>query len=253
MKTREQFYKSKQWEAFRKVIIEQRTDADGYVHCCECGKPILQKYDLIIHHKQELSEANVNDVMVALNPDNVECICFKCHNKIHERFTEGHGATAKPVRKHVYIVYGSPAAGKSTWVHSVASQYDLIVDLDNIWQMISINDRYVKPPALKSVVFQMRDKMYDIIKYRSGKWHNAFIITGGALAGDRDRLKQRVGADELIFIDTPMDECIKRIQKRDMDDAHVGMWLEYIADWFKTFQPEVSDNSDTPPLPENSI
>ena len=129
MKTREQFYKSKQWEAFRKVIIEQRIDADGYVHCCECGKPILQKYDLIIHHKQELSEANVNDVMVALNPDNVECICFKCHNKIHERFTEGHGATAKPVRKHVYIVYGSPAAGKSTWVHSVASQYDLVVKM----------------------------------------------------------------------------------------------------------------------------
>lgn len=26
---RKQFYKSKQWESFRKVIIEQRTDPDG--------------------------------------------------------------------------------------------------------------------------------------------------------------------------------------------------------------------------------
>lgn len=29
MLTREQFYKSKQWESFRKVIIEQRTETDG--------------------------------------------------------------------------------------------------------------------------------------------------------------------------------------------------------------------------------
>ena len=112
------FYRSKQWEAFRKVIIEQRTDPDGYVHCCECGKPILKPYDLIIHHKQELSEANVNDAMISLNPNNVECICFRCHNKVHERFgfnkTSAYTGAAK---KHVYIVYGSPCAGKSTWVH----------------------------------------------------------------------------------------------------------------------------------------
>ena len=50
MMTREQFYKSKQWESFRKVIIADRSDADGFVHCAHCGKPILHKYDLIVHH-----------------------------------------------------------------------------------------------------------------------------------------------------------------------------------------------------------
>ena len=168
MITREQFYKSKQWEAFRKVIIAERTDEDGFVHCCRCGKPILNKYDLIIHHKIELNEANVNDTMISLNPDNVDCICFRCHNKEHERFgfqKEGHkNGFYKPVQKKVYIVYGSPCAGKSTWVHDVATKDDLIVDLDNIWQMISVNDRYSKPAALKSVVFDVRDKLYDIIK-----------------------------------------------------------------------------------------
>ena len=88
--TREQFYKSKQWDAFRKLIIVQNTDKDGFIHCSECGKPILRKYDLIIHHKIELNEANVNDANVALNPDNVEVICFRCHNKVHDRFTAGH-------------------------------------------------------------------------------------------------------------------------------------------------------------------
>lgn len=168
MITREQFYKSKKWEAFRKVIISERTDADGFVHCCECGKPILHKYDLIIHHKTELDEVNVNDAQVALNPDNVECICFRCHNKIHDRFGYHKGATfTASSKKHVYIVYGAPCSGKSTWVRENATQDDLVVDLDNIWQMISINDRYVKPAALKNIVFDIRDKMYDIIKYRS--------------------------------------------------------------------------------------
>ena len=242
MITREQFYKSKQWEAFRKVIIAERTDPDGFVHCCECGKPILNKYDLIIHHKQELNEANVNDYNISLNPDNVECICFRCHNQVHERFgfqKEGHkNGFQKPVQKKVYIVYGSPCSGKSTWVHDVATAQDLIVDLDNIWQMISMNDRYTKPAALKSVVFEMRDKLYDIIKYRSGKWHNAYIITGGAMKGDRDRLKQRIGADDLIFIDTDYDTCISRLQTKGLNDEQKQLWIQFINEWFDKYQAD---------------
>jgi len=237
--TREQFYKSKPWETFRKVIIEQRTDTDGYVHCCECGKPIINKYDLIIHHKQELSEANVNDAMIALNPDNVECICFRCHNKVHERF--GYHSTSqsvKPAAKKVYIVYGSPCSGKTTFVNEVATEEDLVVDLDSIWQMISINARYHKPNALKTPVFEVRDKLYDIIKYRSGKWHNAYIISGGAMKGDRERLKQRVSADEFVFIDKTFDECIKQLNKRKMNEEEKEKWIEYIKDWFEKFQPD---------------
>lgn len=234
MITRQQFYKSKEWLNFRKVIIADRTGSDGFVRCAICNKPILKPYDLIVHHKQELTEDNVNDVLISLNPDNVECVHFKCHNQLHERFGF-HTSSPASVQKHVYIVYGSPCAGKSTWVHDVASPEDLIVDLDSIWQMVSINDRYIKPAALKSVVFEMRDKMYDIIKYRSGKWHNAYIITGGALKGDRDRLQVRVAADDLIFIDTPKDVCLNRALLRGNNHDE---WINFIQDWFNSFQPE---------------
>ena len=236
--TQQQFYKSKKWNDFRNVIIAERTDTDGYVHCESCGKAILKKYDLIIHHKKELSDANVEDVSVSLNPDNVACVCFQCHNSIHCRFTEGH-ASSYNIKKKVFIIYGSPCAGKTTWVHSVATKDDLVVDLDSIWQMISINNRYDKPTTLKSVVFEMRDKMYDIIKYRSGKWHNAYIITGGALKGDRDRLIQRVGADECILIDTDVTECLKRLYIRtDFNDKQKEDWKNYIIDWFSSYQPD---------------
>lgn len=238
MLTRQQFYKSRQWEAFRKVIIDRDTDSDGFVHCVSCGKPILNRYDLIVHHKKELNEANVNDAMVALNPDNVECICFKCHNKVHDRFTAGHSASYRPVQKQVYIVYGSPCAGKSTWVHDVATEDDLIVDMDSIWQMISVSQRYKKTESLKSVVFEVRDKLYEIIKYRSGNWNNAYVITGGALKGDRDRLMQRIGGDECIFIDTPMHICISRLEDRGLSEQQKNEWAAYIQRWFETYQSD---------------
>lgn len=238
MEQLQKFYKSKKWEAFRKVVIEQRTDPDGYVHCAICGKPILKAYDLIVHHKTELSEDNVSDAMIALNPDNVECVHFRCHNQIHERFGYNGTSAGRNIKKHVYIVYGSPCSGKSTWVQDNATADDLVVDLDSIWQMISINDRYQKPAALRSVVFDLRDKLYDIIKYRSGKWHNAYIITGGALLGDRQRLQVRVAADDMIFIDTSERECMNRVMLRDIPDEQKVDWLDYVKDWFDSYQPD---------------
>ena len=194
---RDQFYKSDKWRNFRKVIIEERTDADGYVHCAICGKPILKKYDLILHHVDELDDMNVNDATVALNPDNVQCVHFKCHNQVHERFgfhTTSSGGNFKPVQKHVYIVYGSPLSGKSTWVKENATQNDLVVDMDSLWQMISINNRYNKPNALKSVVFEMRDKMYDINlpRYQAGS----------------DRLRHRLRCSD------HHDPLLRRLQRR---------------------------------------
>ena len=235
---REQFYKSDKWETFRKIIIEERTGDDGFIHCAICGKPILKKYDLVVHHKKELDDLNVDDVNVSLNPDNVECVHFKCHNQIHQRFGYNKTSVHTYVPKRVYIVYGSPLSGKSTWVRDVATEDDLVVDLDSIWQMISTNTRYNKPDALRSVVFDMRDKLYDIIKYRSGRWHNAYVIVGGALKGDRERLKQRVSADEFVFIDTSKEECFKRVKDRDISDEQKVEQLQWIIDWFDRYQPD---------------
>ena len=243
--TREQFYKSKQWDAFRKLIIVQNTDKDGFIHCSECGKPILRKYDLIIHHKIELNEANVNDANVALNPDNVEVICFRCHNKVHDRFTAGHApsntAPRPAVQKKVFVVWGSPAAGKTTFVHEEAGTDDLIVDMDDIWEMVSNGGRYSKPGALKSVVFEIRDKLYDIVKYRSGRWQNAYIITGSPMLGDRERLQQRVGATEMIHIDTDRSECLRRVRAKGLDDEQLQRWIRYIDEYWEKFQED-----DTP-------
>lgn len=235
MPARKDFYRSKEWESFRRVIIAERTDEDGFIRCALCGKPIVHKYDLIIHHKRELNEANVNDAMVALNPDNVECVHFKCHNELHDRWQGGNNGW-HPKPKQVHIVYGSPLSGKSTWVRSVATGRDLIVDMDSIWDCITAGDRYDKPDALRSVAFELRDKLYDVVRYRAGKWQDAYVITGGATVGDRERLRARVDADDMIFIDTGREECLKRLEKRDMGAKQRELWRSYIEDWFSDYQ-----------------
>lgn len=34
-----------------------------------------------MHHKIILTEANLNDIDLSLNLDNLECLCRRCHNK----------------------------------------------------------------------------------------------------------------------------------------------------------------------------
>lgn len=80
------FYRSKAWEAFIRVLAAERTDENGLIICEHCGKPIIYKYDRIAHHKTHLTLANVNDAAIALNPDNIALVHHKCHNEIHERF-----------------------------------------------------------------------------------------------------------------------------------------------------------------------
>ena len=106
--TLDTFYRSKEWEQLRRVIIAERTKPDGFIYDEETGKPIVNAYDLILHHKVFLTEENVNDFEISLNPANIEVVSHKTHNFIHDRL----GAS----RKEIFLVYGPPLAGKTTWV-----------------------------------------------------------------------------------------------------------------------------------------
>lgn len=218
MFTLETFYKSKQWEKLREQIMQERTRDDGTILCERCGKPILRKYDCIAHHKTELTEENVNDFTISLNPDNIALIHFRCHNEEHGRFG-GFSQT-------VFIVYGAPCAGKTTFVHDIARPDDLILDLDKIWEAICISDRRNKPDRLKANVFGIRDAIIDQIRTRTGNWRTAYIIGTYPLKTERDRLCDLLRANPL-FVDTDQQTCLDR--------APDEKWRQYIKNWFEDF------------------
>lgn len=209
-----------------KTLRIDRTNDDGQIICEYCGKPIVKAYDCIGHHKIELTEDNVNDYQISLNPENIMLLHGSCHNRIHDKFGRS--------SRMVYLVYGSPLSGKTTYVKDSMSEGDLIIDQDNIWQCVSGCDRYQKPGRLKAIVFRVRDNLLDAVRYRFGKWSNAYIIGGYPLQSERERLMKELGARE-VFIDTPKDECIARLAADP--DRDTEEWLRYIDDWFEKYSP----------------
>ena len=221
MYTLSTFYKSHAWEDLLKILKLERVDKNGDIICAHCGKPIVKAYDCIGHHVIELTEANVNDVTISLNPDNIQLVHHKCHNAIHERF--GYTGT-----KHIYLVYGAPASGKYEYVLDVASKDDLILNIDNIYQCISINPRYVHSKSLTRNVFMIRDLILDMIKCNTGRWKNAYIIGGYPFVSERERLINTLEAEPL-FIEATREECIVRAIDRGSD------YIKFIDDWFSKY------------------
>lgn len=219
MLNRANFYRSKEWERFREALILERTNEDGFVICAHCGKPILKKYDCIGHHKIKLTDENCGDFSVSLNPENVELIHFKCHNELHNRFNG--------FSQQVFIVWGSPCSGKSTWVKQNANDDDLILDLDRIWEAVCFSSREKKPRRLAANVFGLRDELLDQIRIRKGTWRNAYVIGGYPHAVDRERLADLLRA-ELVFIDTPKAVCLERASE---------VWRPYVEEWWEEYLP----------------
>lgn len=223
---RQAFYNSDKWQRFTKLLRTERMQPDGTVLCERCGKPIVKQYDCIAHHVIELTDSNVDDAAVALNPENIRLLHFRCHNAEHERF--GYGGK---LRRQVFIIYGAPCAGKTTFVSNTAQEHDLVLDLDRLWAAVRapVCGDHQKPDALKPVIFDLRDTLLEDVRTRRGRWHNAYVIGGYPMLGERERLQDRIGADKLIFIDTDRETCLMRAREKAPE------WERFVSDWFEKY------------------
>ena len=129
-------------------------------------------------------------------------------------------------------MYGSPYAGKTTYVASVATRNDIVVDLERIHAAICICGQYDKPDATKRIAFNIRDYLLDEIRTATPrrKWQDAYIIGSYPDRIDRDNFVREYNA-ELVHIDTPQDDSAFAI-------VSFLFWSLFIASsvyLFKTF------------------
>jgi predicted kinase/RNA polymerase subunit RPABC4/transcription elongation factor Spt4 len=216
------FYASEAWINLRLQLINERGN-----RCERCKKIITRSRDLIGHHKTELTPENVNDYMISLNPERIEIICFDCHNKEHKRFGYHSGHS-------VYLIYGPPMSGKTTFVKENISRGDLIVDMDQLYAAVSMLPYYDKPDNLLTNVRGIHNQLVDNIKTRYGKWNDAWVIGGYADKYKRERLAEDLGA-ELIFCDVSKDECLRRLSLDADRQYRQDEWKEYINKWFESY------------------
>ena len=223
------FYASKPWRTLRQTLIMQRGNK-----CERCGKVIVNVIDIIGHHKVELNDTNVHDHNISLNPELIELICFECHNDEHDRFNGGR-KEQKP--KGVYLIYGPPLSGKSTYVKQNMTPGDLVVDMDNLFEAISYQQTYIKPDSLLPNIMAVQRLLIDQIKTRYGSWRSAWIVGGYADKYKREMIIKETGAIP-VLLDISKDECLMRLEMlRDERMKHKREWETYINRWFDRYQP----------------
>lgn len=84
MKATDEFYKTQAWISLCKSEKKRRGGL-----CERCLAKGLIAPGEILHHKIRLKPGNMYDPDIALNPDNLELLCRKCHGMEHSgrRFT----------------------------------------------------------------------------------------------------------------------------------------------------------------------
>lgn len=75
------FYNSQAWQDTRQAILKR----DRYT----CQRPGCYNPAEEVHHKTILTEENINDTSVSLNPENLISLCGECHKRMHKRERAG--------------------------------------------------------------------------------------------------------------------------------------------------------------------
>lgn len=76
----EQFYTRAPWRKCRAAFLASR---DGLCEVCLSKGLIVPAVE--VHHKVELTPANIDDVSVTLNWENLSALCSSCHDAMHSK------------------------------------------------------------------------------------------------------------------------------------------------------------------------
>lgn len=241
------FYNSKAWKTCRQDYINKRILIDGG-KCEQCNDNIGEE----VHHIKELSPLNIHDTNITLNEDNLNYLCKKCHFKEHrERIMNSFQYNKK---KHitnrgmyfdedgnmqyrkVYIVYGSPRSGKTTYVREHKEDNDLVIDIDAIIEALRQTQRRERGNNALGLALKIRDYIYSLIQSNDNTLDckNIWIVSGLPKKKDREELRDRLRA-ELIYIDTPQRECVIRaVESNEYNDE---LYSEYVVNsWWEQYE-----------------
>lgn len=231
------FYRSAAWRRCRDAYVADRVMTDGGM-CEDCGELPGQE----LHHIRPLAPDNIGNADVTLGWDNLVWLCRGCHFKAHReliaralagnrrnRIVNEAGyyfdETGQPQKARTVIVYGSPCAGKSTYVRERLAEGDLVIDLDRIKEAVSMLERGRGADNLLPVALAMREAAYAMIAERRADCRTAWVIAGLPVREERVALAERLGA-ELVFVEADYGECVRRARGDVQRQLAVDGWWE---------------------------
>ncbi len=196
--------------------------------CAGCAKLGLVVPTEFIDHILALA-AGGEDV-----DENVQGLCALCHAiKTAEEALGSEGAAnhpgwLRPAVKPLTIVCGPPCSGKSTYVADRAADRDAVIDFDAIVSRLSPgfrpwHDRLDQ--ALFGRAIRVRNAMLGSLSVSPGR--RAWFVIGAPHPLERAWWRACLGG-QVVLLDVPADECIRRAVKRGTPQAQAA-----IARWYE--------------------
>lgn len=197
--------------------------------CVDCQKAGI---DTLAEHVDHIIPITQGGEQLA--ESNLQSLCIPCHSRktrveMNAKVSDGMANSGK-----ITIVCGPPGSGKSTYVKKRMKEEDIIVDMDLLYMALSNLPMYAKPDILLPYVLAARDAVIDKIAQKVAMPH-AWIITSGAKASDRDRLKLQLKTNDVVVIEATINECLKNIGMDEKRSASVGLWEEIVRGWWSNY------------------
>lgn len=137
----------------------------------------------------------------------------------------------------VYIVWGCPGSGKTTYVKKHMEDGDLVIDLDYIKQSISLSNKTECKDNLLDIALNIRDYLYELVSKRNVDANNIWVVAGVPTQEEREQLTNKVNATKLIYIEATEQQCIDRILN-DTERIDKDIQIKIIDKWFKQYNYE---------------
>jgi hypothetical protein len=202
------------WRKVRKAFLA------AYPECVVCGKPAK-----MVDHIQPLAFGGDHRY------ENLQSMCWSCHKY---KTDQDYKAVQYNINSKVTLVWGSPGSGKTTYVKEHMSWGDIILDLDKIYEALTLMTDYNKPINLLSLVIKVRNY---ILRNVPDDVKNVWVISGMPNKEKRESLVQKLQANE-VFIDVSRSECKARISNDDRRD-NKDQWYKIVDNWFNEYNKGV--------------
>ena len=135
------------------------------------------------------------------------------------------------------MLIGIPGSGKTTYSKDLAIQYDAkVVSSDKVRQAyVGIDEKDVFPTVYKLCIEELKEERNVIL--------DATHITPKVRKRSFDALDQYEVAYEkvAIYVDTPVEVCVKRVDLRNQDPNELFLPLEVIESYGKNIIPPTKE------------
>jgi 5-methylcytosine-specific restriction endonuclease McrA len=162
---------------------------------------------------------------------NLQALCKDCHD---EKTRQEDGRFTGAPTSRVVLVAGPPGSGKAAYLATMFRPGDLIVDVDRLFVALSGLEVYQKPGALLTFALEARDAVLRRLAKPSSVGR-AWITAGAPTAAERERFERTLSAQVLV-LETPAAECLRRIAKDPRRGGSVELWAPVVRDWWSTYR-----------------